>query len=218
MITTRIPDTEADLRATVASILSECGYSVTLSKTITATRFEPDIEDNCQDYVIGKLTRILCECSYWRGNVSKNDINLFSAVITASPAERGYIILPGHRIRFDSGNVLIVSWDEFQHAFEHMWYETYLLHRIANAADSLLPYAEPFAPAWYGDLSERDKELFLKLKNRHQLFTSLVVALSRYEAIPRHRARPTLPLAKQQLAELRSRIDAIPDAILSASG
>ena len=81
-------------------------------------------------------------------------IHGFRTVVADVGAHKGYIISSngfqsGSFSAADLTNIELVTWDEFQEAFEPTWLDRYFVPTITEELDPLMSYAEPFAPKWF---------------------------------------------------------------------
>lgn len=196
MITTEIPSDWRDLQNQVTRILSECRFEVETEKTIETARGGVELDVYAEETVEGRKYIIVCECKYWKSRVPQSVIRVFRTVMSDMGANIGYIIsLSG----FQSGayaaseltNIELVTWEEFQGAFEEGWYKKYFSPHIAEKLDPLLTYVEPLPPSWFLDLSKSDQLAYLELKKEYDEFGWLIMGFTPYA---RNQARPQLPI------------------------
>ena len=222
MITTTIPDTWQALQDDVARILGECGFAVEVEKRITTARGDVEVDVYAQETVKGRTYQILCECKHWNRPVPQATIHGFRTVVADIGANVGYLIsLNG----FQSGafsaseltNIELVTWEQFQSAFEQTWWEQYFSPVLSERLDPLLTYTEPLLPAWFDKLPEADKTAFLNLKDKYDAFGYIVMALTPYIRVFSKAPIPKLPL----IDHIDPRVDAagvIPGDILRITG
>lgn len=137
-ISSGIPETWEDLQRQVARILDGCGFSVEIEKKILTTRGTVEIDVYAEDNIQGRRNKILCECKFWKARVPQHVIHSFRTVMLDSGANKGYIIaLEG----FQSGsvaaaeltNIELVSWEEFQSAFQERWLDSHMATLVNRA-------------------------------------------------------------------------------------
>jgi len=216
MITSTVPATWQDLQTETARILEECGFTVELEKKVETARGEVEIDVYAEEAVKGRTYRILCECKHWKSKVPQQIIHGFRTVVADIGANVGYIIsLNG----FQSGafsaaeltNLELVTWEEFQTAFEETWYDVFFVNQVVADLDPLLTYAEPLLPKWFPDLPESDKEEFIALKRKYDEFGWMLMAFTPYVRMLHKEAPPPLPLRGNISSEKK-----IPGNILDA--
>jgi restriction system protein len=189
MLTVETPSDWQGLQTMVGTILSECGMTVELEKLVKTARGAVRIDVYAEELISGRKHTILCECKYWGRAVPQAIIHGFRAVVGDIGANTGYIISIGG---FQSGafdasqltNVELLTWDEFQEAFQATWIEAYMIPQVTEQLDPLLSYVEPLLPKWYSLLSSDDKADFDNLKHQYiglgaiaMIFTSYMQTL-----------------------------------------
>jgi hypothetical protein len=222
MITSRLPQSWQDLQADVARLLAECGFDVEVEKTLATARGAVEIDVYAEEQVRGRKYTIICECKFWRNRVPQNVIHGFRTVVSDIGANVGYVIsLNG----FQSGsfaaseltNIQLVTWEQFQEAFEESWFEEYFSPFIADRLDPLLSYTEPLLPRAFAELSDAEKEYYLSLKDKHDAFGWLVMMFTPYSRMLRKEGIPKLPLI-DRVKEQPNVMKNIPEAILREHG
>lgn len=199
MITSSVPATWQDLQNETARILEECGFSVELEKTFKTVRGEVEIDVYAEEIVKGRKYRILCECKHWKSRVPQQIIHGFRTVVADIGANVGYIV---SKSGFQSGafsaaeltNLELVTWEQFQDAFEETWYDAHFTHQMVQDLDTLLTYAEPLLPKWFHNLPVAEKTEFMKLKQKYDEFGWLLMAFTTYVRKLKKEALPELPL------------------------
>ena len=176
MLTTRIPPDWRDVQTSVATILSESGFSVQVEEIIETVRGRVEIDVFGQEAVEGRTYTVLCECKNWAARVPQNVIHGFRTVIAGAGANLGYIISTA---RFQSGalraaemtNVRLVTWPEFQSEFEQSWITHHLQPTLNARTDTLWRYTEPIPPYRLLDqLDETAQRAFIEMREAHQPF------------------------------------------------
>jgi restriction system protein len=199
MITNRTPEDWKTLQTEVGRILSECGFSVEIERKIESTRGAVELDVYAEETIRGRRYAIACECKHWKSRIPQTVIHGFRTVVQEIGANVGYIVsLEG----FQSGaiaaseltNLQLVTWQEFQLLFEESWYEEFFTHEIDRKLDGLMTYAEPFLPLWFEKMSEGDKEAYFALKERYDLFGTIMQSLGPYTRVLHKTPIPTLPL------------------------
>lgn len=221
MITIKTPNDWRALQQETARILSECGFSTEVEKTIETARGKVEIDVYAEETIKGRRYSILCECKHWKAKVPQQVIHGFRTVIADSGANLGYIVSSAG---FQSGalsaaeltNVRLMTWEEFQAEYEESWLEHYLLPTVADRCDLLLTYTEPLLPQEFELLTELERAHFLALKNRHDLFGHIMMMFTPYARMVVIEEIPKLPL-RERLALTENHIDKIPAAILDAT-
>lgn len=172
MITRKDPESWQDLQSAVARILGECGFATEVEKTVKTVRGEVEIDVQAREDVRGRKYHILCECKNWKNRVPQAVIHGFRTVVSDLGANIGYII---SKAGFQSGsmaaaeltNLKLVTWAEFQAAFEETWLEVFFSPEIPKRLSPLLTYSEPFLPPAFDRLTEEEQAKFLEVKKRH---------------------------------------------------
>ena len=199
MITTEVPSTWQNLQNSVGQILRECGFDVEVEKVVSSVRGNVEIDVYAEEEVQGRAYRIICECKHWRSRVPQQIIHGFRTVTADVGAHKGYIISSNG---FQSGsfsaaeltNIELMTWEEFQTAFEPTWLERYFSPTITDELDPLMTYTEPLAPKWFPNLPEPDRDAFMELKNYYDEIGWLAMSLSTYSRLLRKEPFPELPL------------------------
>ena len=119
------PSSWKQLQEFACRILTECGYTTEIEKTITTVRGEVEVD------VYGERNepfspKVICECKYWETRVPKNVIHSFRTVIADSGASQGFIISKngfqnGAYAAVENSNICNLTWDEFQEKFKLEW-------------------------------------------------------------------------------------------------
>jgi len=217
MITTSTPDTWQSLQTDVASILQQCGFDAEVEKTVDTARGAVELDVYAEEIVKGRNYTIACECKHWKNRVPQTVIHSFRTVVSDIGANVGYIIsLNG----FQSGsftaseltNLELVTWHEFQAAFEETWFENHFSLQVDEHLDPLMTFAEPFLPSWFGDLPEPDKEEYMALKRQYDLFGTVMQSFAPYSRLFGKEGVPSLPLVDR--LEPHELLETIPSQIL----
>lgn len=221
MITTSTPQTWQDLQTESARILQECGFAVEVEKVVETARGRVEIDVFGEENVQGRRFITLCECKHWRAAVPQAIIHGFRTVVGDIGANKGYIIsMAGFQAGAFSAaeltNLELVTWEEFQAAFEPSWLASYFSPELLKKLNGLMTHAEHFLPAWFDSLSEPDQEAFIALKERHEELGWLSQSLAMHPLTRRAERFPRLPLS-ESLAE-RHDFAKIPDVIGNARG
>jgi hypothetical protein len=221
MITTRVPDTWQQLQNEVARILLECGFAVEIEKVIETARGVVEIDVYAEEQIRGRAFRTLCECKHWRAAIPQAIIHGFRTVVGDSGANKGYIISThgfqaGAFVAAELTNIELVTWEQFQGAFEQTWIPTFFAPELLRQLDGLMTYAEPFLPMWFDKLKDEEQDRFLALKEQHEELGMLFQYLAMHHLMRRQGPFPTLPLS-QSLAE-KYDFARIPEAIAQARG
>lgn len=199
MITTLRPRTWRDLQAAVARILRECGFVADVEHTIEMARGRAEIDVYATETVDDRTYTTLVECKNWTARVPQSVIHSFRTVVADSGANVGYIV---SRAGFQAGaltgaeltNLRLVTWEEFQDAFERTWLDRFFVPTITEQLDPLFTYTEPLLPRWYQDLNEDEQRRYLALREQHAPLGVLLFVLFTSYSRFLGRALPTLPL------------------------
>lgn len=224
MLTARVPDTWQELQNEVARILSECGFTVSVEHHLPLARGQADIDVYAEENINGRRNLILCECKHWKAAVPQNVAHGFRTVAQDAGANAGYIIgLNGFQTgayqAIENTNIRLVTWQEFQAEFELTWLQTYFVPTVTDKLDPLFTYTEPFAPAWFGNLTDEEQDGFVALVHQHVPVGILTMMLSRWGRISRGIDIPSFPaLPLRSAEEPPIDKDGIPDDILDAAG
>ena len=225
MITSKEPENWQDLQNEVAKILSECGFSVEVEKVIKTARGKVEIDVYAEEIIKGRKYIIACECKYWRNKVPQSVIHSFRTVLADIGVNVGYIV---SMVGFQSGafkaseltNVELVTWRQFQEAFEDTWYEVYLINEVVKRLDPLLTYTEPLLPGWFDKLTEEDKNKYIALKGKYDIFGWLIMQFTPYLNMFKKEKR-LLPISATEFRDKvpeHEFIEKIPENIASTTG
>lgn len=220
MLTARIPDSWQDLQKEVGRILAECGFAVHVEHPLALVRGRADIDVYAEETIKGRRNIILCECKYWKAAVPQAVVHSFRTVTADAGANAGYIISMngfqvGARQATQNTNIRLVTWAEFQVEFEPTWLAAYFEPTITNKLDPLLSYSEPFAPAWFDELSEDCKAAYMQAHEKWSPLGYLAMSMSRWARLSRGRPLPALPL---RATDEQASAGSLPDEILDALG
>jgi restriction system protein len=219
MITSKVPDDWRQLQTEVGRLLEECGFAVEIEKKVKTVRGEVELDVYAQEEVKGRKYSIVCECKHWKARIPQNVVHGFRTVVADMGANVGYIVsLAG----FQGGafqaseltNVELATWQQLQSKFELSWYESYFSPEITDRLDPILSYAEPFLPAWWGQLSEVQQQQYLQLKEKYDEFAWLVMTFTSYHRMLRNNEPiPRLPVI-EQLPPNSPLLTKIPESLL----
>lgn len=221
MITTVAPDTWQDLQTQVARTLAECGFTTATEQVIQLVRGQAEIDVLAQESIRGRKYLIFCECKHWQSSVPQTVIHSFRTIVADGGANKGYIIsLRG----FQSGaitaaeltNIELVSWDQFQAAFEESWINNYFIPMVTERLDPLMTFTEPLYPNWVDLLPDDEKRAFFALVKEHLALGVLAMQFSSYSRILRAKELPPLPLIK--LFSGDELYKQLPKSVLEATG
>lgn len=221
MISRNVPCSWQALQTEVGRILHECGFDVEVEKKAQAVRGAVELDVYAEETVRGRKYAIVCECKYWKSRIPQNVVHGFRTVVQDIGANIGYIISmegfqSGALSASDLTNLKLVTWQEFQDIFEESWFEGFFTNQIDERLDGLMTYAEPFAPAWFGKMSDEDKSTFRSLKKKYDLFGMVMQSLGPYSRLFGEEPIPKLPLRARLETDPRS--NTIPDHILDETG
>jgi len=223
MITVSTPPDWRELQNEVARVLRECGFGVEVEHTVATVRGQVELDVFAEETVRGRKYSIACECKHWRANVPQSVIHGFRTVVADIGANVGYVITTngfqtGAFSAADLTNLRLVTWPEFQQAFEETWFEQYLSPKVVEELDDLLSFTEPLLPRWFEQLSEDGKTSYLALKQKYDDFGWLVMAFTPYARMLRKKEGPTpLPVIDRLPAD-SPLLASVPRAILEAVG
>lgn len=202
MITQNEPATWQDLQTSTAQILNECGIQAQTEVTLETVRGQVEIDVLATENVQGREHKVLVECKNWKAKVPQNVVHGFRTVVTDIGANVGYIV---SKAGFQSGayeaaantNIKLMTWWEFQEAFEDQWYWSHLSNQAHERLDGLCSYLEPIPAmsAWDRYLDEPDIERLKEMYKQHFPLGALILALQPFMAmLPGKRQRIRLPL------------------------
>lgn len=199
MITRSSPDSWQALQIDVGRILKECGFDVEVEKKIQSARGAVELDVYAEEMVRGRKYAIACECKYWKSRIPQNVVHGFRTVVQEIGANIGCIVSmegfqSGAVAAGDLTNLKLVTWQEFQDLFEESWFEEYFTKQIDERLDGLMTYAEPFLPAWFEKMSDKDQSTYFSLKEKYDLFGVIMQSLGPYSRLFRKEPLPTLPL------------------------
>lgn len=199
MITRSTPDSWQALQIDVGRILKECGFNVEVEKKIQSARGAVELDVYAEEMVRGRKYAIACECKYWKSRIPQNVVHGFRTVVQEIGANIGYIVSmegfqSGAVAAGDLTNLKLVTWQEFQDLFEESWFEEYFTKQIDERLDGLMTYAEPFLPAWFEKMSDKDQSTYFSLKEKYDLFGVIMQSLGPYSRLFRKEPIPKLPL------------------------
>ena len=218
MITGSVPTSWQNLQEETGKVLRQCGFNVEIEKTVTTARGNVEIDVFAEEEVKGRKYTIVCECKYWKSRIPQNVIHGLRTVINDLGANIGYIITTSD---FQSGaidassftNIELLNWKNFQDRFFESWYDNYFVPTITEELDPIFTYSEPILPKWFPKMSEKDKERFLKLKEKYDVFGWTMMSFSSYCRMLDREKTPTLPL-RERLNFTEHTCGKIPDDIL----
>jgi restriction system protein len=200
----------------VALILQECGFVVEVERTIETARGHVEIDVYATETVDHRTYTTLVECKNWAARVPQSVIHSFRTVVADTGANVGYIV---SRAGFQTGafsaaaltNLRLVTWEEFQDAFERTWLDRFFVPTMTEELDPLFTYTEPLLPRWYHELNEDAQRDFLALREKHAPLGVLLFVLFTSYSRFLGRELPALPLRGNVPAE-----DGVPANILDA--
>lgn len=100
LITAQTPASWEALEDIVAAILTECGMLAKRQVTLDLPRGNVDVDVFAEEKIDGIVHRTICECKFWKANITKEIIHAFRTVMQETGANRGYVI---SRAGFQSG-------------------------------------------------------------------------------------------------------------------
>jgi restriction system protein len=200
MITTSIPSTWQDLQQHVAQILSECGFLVDVERSIATVRGNVNIDVFAEETVRGRRYTILSECKYWKAAVPQNVIHGFRTVVGDVGAHKGYIISTsgfqsGSFKAADLTNIELVTWEQFQQAFELSWLVNHFSPTLLKRLAPLMTFSEHFLPTWFDDLPKAAQEAHIELKEQNDELGWVTQHLAMLPRVRGDSVFPALPLS-----------------------
>jgi restriction system protein len=221
MITVAEPSTWQELEEGVGQILSECGFSVEVEKRIKTARGWVEVDVYAEEAVKGRCYVVVCECKHWMSGVPQAVIHSFRSVLADFGAHKGYVISKsgfqsGAREAANLTNVELVTWQEFQEAFEQSWFDAFFVPELKKL-NLLIDYTGPFGPDWMRDRPEADFVKARFLRDRYSALGRFVLFVR--HSLPHSSQRLSLPLA----AAMNSRwfqdwFSALPPEMLATGG
>jgi restriction system protein len=160
-----IPSTDwRDLQFQVARILRECGMTVAVEQLIHTPRGDVVIDVHAEESIAGRRHLILVECKHWASRVPQSVIHGFRTVTIEAGAHQGYVIA---RSGFQSGasaatrqtNLELLTWQEFQDAFEATWLDRYFHPSVRAAFDRKDKQTQAALDRWQRPTSESYQSL-----------------------------------------------------------
>ncbi|RXT40257.1 restriction endonuclease [Bradyrhizobium betae] len=220
MITSTTPSSWQDLQQQSARILAECGFAVEVEKKVKLVRGHAEIDVYAEETLKGRKYVILCECKHWKAAVPQTVVHSFRSVMADVGAHKGYIISSsgfqsGSRDAAQMTNVELVTWDQFQDAFQASWLENCFTLVMTAKLDPLMSYSEPFLPQWFPSLPETDQQEFISLKETHDPLGWFAMSLSSYSRQLRN-DYPSLPL--KDIPDPTGKFNGLPADIMNAVG
>ena len=202
MITNTTPDTWQHLQVEVARVLEECGFAVEIEKKTTTVRGDVELDVYAEEEIKGRRYSIICECKHWKARVPQNVVHGFRTTVADIGVNAGYVISmagfqEGAYRAAEKTNTQLVTWVEFQNAFEKTWYEAFFYPQITARLDPLLTYAEPLFPRWFDQLTDEDQDRYIALNKKYQEFGWLMMSFTTYARHLRKDDEPKLPLIER---------------------
>lgn len=201
MITEKTPSDWQQLQDWTAQILRECGWKAETEVAVKLVRGSAEIDVLATESVQGREYKALVECKNWRSRVPQAVVHAFRTVMSDVGANIGYIVSSAG---FQEGayeaaantNVKLLTWTEFQEAFEEQWYMTHFTHAVSDNLDSLCSYLEPI-PAmvhWDQYLGSSDIARLKQMYHQHFALGALILCMLPSTVAYRKDARVVLPL------------------------
>ncbi|MCG8435803.1 MAG: restriction endonuclease [Gammaproteobacteria bacterium] len=139
------PETWQQLQELVAQLFRECGAEAEVGRTVEGVRGKKEIDVYVDDNYITPRSIYLCECKFWRDQVSQDVVHSFRTVVQDIGASRGFII---SKAGFQAGcweaaknsNVELLTFEELQEQFFERWLEAY--------CETFVPFSDPLFPYW----------------------------------------------------------------------
>ncbi|GAL01259.1 hypothetical protein JCM19314_703 [Nonlabens ulvanivorans] len=218
-LTNKQPNDWKDLQNKVSEILIQCGFKSETEKTTETARGKVELDVYAEETIKSRKYSIVCECKYWKSNIPQNVIHGFRTIVNDLGCNIGYVITTSD---FQSGsvstseysNVELLTWESFQALFFESWYETYFSPQITQRLNPMLTYSEPILPKWFEKMSQEDKETYLTLKDKYDIFGYIIMEFTTYVRMLKKDTIPTLPLS-DRFKENKKVADRIPNDILN---
>lgn len=178
MIENSYPENWKDLQAGVCRILNEIGISAEINKSITTPRGTVEIDVYAIDEKGTDRIKFIIECKNWKTAIPQSVVHSFTTVMHEVGANIGFII---SKVGFQSGaqeyvrntNITVLTYEQFQQRYFHLWYQKIFVPRIGDAVDALIQYVEPFnhhRETEVAKLPEKQQGRFRKLVEEHFAF------------------------------------------------
>ena len=137
-----------DLQNRVAAILSECGMSTEVARTVRTVRGVVEVDVFATDPSTTPPSIYLVECKRWQTLVPKAEVKSFRTDVSDFGAHFGLFISARG---FQSGapqvvkhtNVHLLSWPAFQELFEERWCCRFWVPTVRDRCDNLLAEIDP---------------------------------------------------------------------------
>lgn len=220
MITSRTPQAGKIFRNSPHASWRNAGLP-SKSKKVKLVRGQAEIDVYAEETLKGRKYIILCGCKHWRAAVPQTVVHSFRSVMTDVGAHKGYIISSsgfqsGARDAAQMTNVELVTWDQFQNAFEPSWLENCFTPVITAKLDPLMGFSEPFLPPSFPHWPEADQNEYLQLKDELDPLGWFAMSMATYSRILRHSSYPPLPL--KNIPDPTEKYKGLPTDIMSAVG
>lgn len=221
MITTKTPGDWQSLQDEVGRVLKECGFEVDVAKTIETPRGKVEIDVYAEELVRGRKNIIVCECKHWKSKIPQSVIHGFRTVVHEVGANTGYIVSlegfqSGSYLASEFTNIQLVTWEQFQEIFLESWYENFFTQEVAKRLDSIMTYAEPFLPPWFGKMPDVDKDRYIELREKYEIFGVIMQSLGPYTRLLSKSPIPILPLREKWTSMCD--VSSVPSFILDEMG
>jgi len=135
------------LQDRVATILTECGMTTEVAKTIHVARGSVEVDVYAEDPTTRPRGVYICECKLWRSRVPQARVQTFRTIIGDAGAHFGIFVSAGG---FQAGalevvqhtNVHLLNWVEFQALFAKRWCTVHLAPTVRAECGVLASHAE----------------------------------------------------------------------------
>ncbi len=202
MITEESPGHWRELQDWTAQILRECGWTADTEVTMKLARGQANIDVLATEHVQGRDYLTLVECKHWTTPVPQSVAHGFRTVVADAGANTGYIV---SKAGFQSGaheavvhsNVRLLTWEEFQEAFEEQWYWSHYVKMVEDVLDPLCSYLEPLPAmaAWDKYLDQKQVDRLVAMYKENFQLGALIMSMHPVQGMfPGRRARVILPL------------------------
>lgn len=202
VITEENPSDWRALETEVARILEECGFDVSVERTVELVRGTAEIDVYAEEMNRGRRSVILCECKYWKKRIPKGVVHAFRTTVVDSGANIGYIVgSSGFQAGADEAarmtNVRLLTWQQFQEEFQEQWLEHHIVPKLWRRIDRFLSWTEPMPPAIGRPLTKDEADVFWETWRSYQPL--LRVLMPFMEFMQQLRREPvSLPLCESE--------------------
>ncbi|HYA41199.1 MAG TPA: hypothetical protein VEF34_07845 [Syntrophobacteraceae bacterium] len=117
-----------------------------------------------------------------------------------------------------STSIRLITWEQFQDAFESSWFDHFFSPTITDRLDELFDYTEPLhGPTGFESLSETEKQDFITIRSKYTVFSWYCMTFTTYGRRVVHEFLPQPPL-KANVNERLQKIIGFPVKLLQENG